>query len=163
MTVDIHFWEIACFVIFVGLFIKPIISGINKALLSYRTEVEGKLNDATNLRIEAENFYKQYKNINRILTKKSKQILLNTEENIRILTEQTNEKIETQIAIRKKMHADKIAVTEAETLVRLKTEAINKAMRVTELYLQKNRLDKLTEKEIDNSINLIDSRYFSKS
>lgn len=158
MHFGIHFWELACFVTFIALIFKPVKNAIKSSLKDYSNTVKGKISEATALRKEAEKFLQQYQQANTKFTAKSKQILLNTEDNIKILTNESKAKLEEQIETRKKMHVEKIAIGQKDQLLRLKTRAVERAIEICKLHLREHSEKTISSTELNRTLDLIDSK-----
>lgn len=155
MLLNTGFWEIACFVIFVALIFRPLKNFANSSLLTYSNTIKNKIDEATALRLEAERFLAQYQADHKRISDKSKQILANTDENINLIASEFETKLRDQIATKKRMYQEKIAVQHKERLLQLKVQAIQDAVIATKSYLQANVTKTLNPEEISSVLQLV--------
>lgn len=159
MVLNAGFWEIICFVLFVLLVYRPIKNATGSSLMAYSGAIRSKIGDATALREEAERFLEQYKAEHKKFSAKSKQILKNTEENIKLLTKEAAAKLAEQITTKQRMHQEKIALQHKEKILQMKLQAIESAVVATKAYLRDNATKSLLSEEIDSSLQLYTSSF----
>lgn len=150
-----HFWELVSFTIFVLLLIKPLKNAISQYLKDYSNSIRTKFEEAKTLRIEAEAFLADYKQAHIKFTAKSEQIIKNTDENIAILSKQASEKLEEQLETKKRLHKEKLVISQKDKLMELKTDAIYRALKIVKLYLQDHASDNISASDISETLSMI--------
>jgi F0F1-type ATP synthase membrane subunit b/b' len=148
-------WEIISFLIFVVLAYKPIKNQIITSLKNYSQTIKDKLAESTALRQEAEKHIEFYQKEHKRLSEKSKTILENTEENIKLLITNSQTKLDEQIATKKRMHKEKIMIHEKEQIANLKLRAVNQALAILKAYLKDHCNATLTSDKIKTTLQLI--------
>lgn len=149
-----HFWEALSVILFILIFFKPIKQALLGFLDKYIGEISERVQEAEELRKNAEKIFHHYQKAHREFVQKSQLISQSSKENIKKISLDAKKRLESQISIQKELHKERIRLYEIETLNTLRKNALLKAFITVQQHLEKH-VHKPTEAQINKSISLI--------
>lgn len=153
-----HFWEAVCFLIFLILLYKPVTKFILSYLDKYSDNIKNKIIDSENIRVEAEKAIKFYEKRRDSLRQLVSEIYKNTTDNINKLLEVNQKKLELQIAIKMKMHEQKLKIYEKEQINEIKIEVLTKSLFIVQKYLTDNKPKKINDQYLSEVMDVTNNK-----
>lgn len=152
------FWVAVAFLILVGLIAKPAGKAVLKALDARTDRIRATLDDATELREEAQHLLADYQRKQRDAAKEIDDLIASAQAESRNLAAEATAKMEEALRRREQLARDKIAQAEAEALQQVRDTAIDLAIAATR-RLMADRLDEqAAARLVDNAIAEIPTR-----
>ena len=153
---DSSFFVALSFLIFVGLVIymglpRMIISALDKR----SADIQDELDEARNLREEAQKLLaKEKKNLDKA-AEESKNLIKKAKQQVDEMTKKAEESLKEDIERKKKIAELKIEQAETEALNDVKSRVANLSFEITKNYLSKNLDKKVSKSILDDSISEI--------
>lgn len=132
-----EFWVGVGFVVFVALAFRPVFRAIAGMLDTRAARIKAELDEATQLRDQAQQLLTEYQRKQREAMREAAGILAHAKDEAARLKAEAAASIEATLARREKMALDKIAQAEAQALKEVRNEAIDVAVAAAERVLAK--------------------------
>ena len=158
MFSDPTFWVAVGFVIFVVTAGRPIMAKIGGALDNRAAEIAGKLEEAKNLREEAQAALANYQRLQRDAAAEAEAILAHASEEAERLRAAAEENLAQTLKRREEAALDKIAAAEARALQDVRNRAVDVAMAATEKLVVDAMSDEVRQKVTKAAIDDLPSR-----
>ncbi len=146
-------WVAAAFVIFVALAAKPIGRAIAGGLDARAARIRGQLDEARNLRDEAERLLAEHQRKQIAAAKEAEAIIARAREEAERIRAEASANLEAAFARREKMALDKIAQAEAQAAADVRNQAVDVALAAAARLLKENidagKADGLIEASIE--------------
>ncbi|MEK6733809.1 MAG: hypothetical protein AABY27_01740 [Pseudomonadota bacterium] len=152
MSFDAEFWVAFSIIFFIALTFKPIKNSIIRILNDKTDSIRQKINEATNLKYEAESLLSEYQNRFRNATNEAKDILKSTEKEIAYMHERAKKELAKKIHYKRLVISTKIKNIESKYLNEYRMKAFSIAIFTTISLLKKKEFKKLNSQIILNSI-----------
>ncbi len=150
MFQDPTFWVAVSFVILIGAAGRQIYRAITGGLDKRAAEIRRQLDEAEQLRVEAQNMLAEYKRKQRDAEKEAQEML----EHARVESQRLREKVEEDLGValkrREELAVEKIAQAEAAAIKEVRSQAIGLAMAATAQVLS-DKLDQTTASDLVQS------------
>ncbi len=143
------FWVAVAFAIFVLILAKPIWSFTIRTLDGKINEIEASIEEATNLKEEAQDLLARYKRKLSGAEKESEDIIARAREDAVALKAQMNQDLEFSLNRREKLALDRISQAENDATEEVRAMVIDVALSATRQLLIEN----IDEKKVDDLIN----------
>ena len=154
MLHDPTFWVAVAFVIFFAAVGRKIAGALNGALGARAEAIRKEIEEAQNLREEAQHLLAEYKRKQRDALSEAEEILAHAKLEAKRLTTQAEQDLEAALRRREQAAMDKIAQAEAKALQEVRNQAVDVAMAATAKLLESNmdqaRANSLVEQSIQN-------------
>lgn len=141
MLQDPTFWVAVAFVIFIACTVKPMYRAFAGGLDKRAQEIRRQLDEAEQLRVEAQNMLAEYKRKQRDVEKESQEML----EHARVESQRLREKVEEDLTValkrREQLAVEKIEQAEAAAIKEVRNQAVGLAVAATAQVLS-DKLDK---------------------
>lgn len=147
-----EFWVAIGFIILVGGLYKPAGKAIGGALDGRAAKIKSSLDEAAELREEAQHLLAEYQRKQRDAVKELEEILARAREEAKHLAEEAEKNLERSMARREEMARDKIAMAEAEALQQVRELAIDVALTAARKLITDNLDDTRANQLIDTAI-----------
>ena len=158
MFSDPTFWAAVGFVIFVVAAGRPIMAKIGGALDNRAAEIAGKLEEAKNLREEAQAALANYQRLQRDAAAEAEAILAHASEEAERLRAAAEENLAQTLKRREEAALDKIAAAEARALQDVRNRAVDVAMAATEKLVVDAMSDEVRQKVTKAAIDDLPTR-----
>ena len=158
MFSDPTFWVAVGFVIFVVVAGRPIMAKIGAALDNRAAEIAAKLEEAKNLREEAQAALANYQRLQRDAAAESEAILSHASEEADRLRAAAEENLAQTLKRREEAALDKIAAAEARALQDVRNRAVDVAMAATEKLVVDAMSDEVRQKVTKAAIDDLPTR-----
>ncbi|MEC7515268.1 MAG: F0F1 ATP synthase subunit B [Pseudomonadota bacterium] len=158
MFSDPTFWVAVGFVIFVVAAARPIMAKIGGALDNRAAEIAGKLEEAKNLREEAQAALANYQLLQRDAAAEAEAILAHASEEAERLRAAAEENLAQTLKRREEAALDKIAAAEARALQDVRNRAVDVAMAATEKLVVDAMSDEVRQKVTKAAIDDLPTR-----
>jgi F-type H+-transporting ATPase subunit b len=135
-----EFWLLVAFVIFVGLMAKPVWRKVTAGLDARAAEIAAELDEARQLREEAQATLASYQRKQRDAAKEAEDIIAHAQEEAARLTQAAEKTLADIIKRHEALTVDKIALAQARAVEEVKAEAVEIALAATRRLLEE-RLD----------------------
>ena len=146
------FWVAVAFVIFILIFAKPawnfIVTGLDKKI----NQIEASIEEATNLREEAQDLLASYKRKLADAEKESEDIISQARDEATALKRQMTKELEIALNRREKLALDRISQAENDATVEVRTTITDIALSATRQLLIENITDAKADDLINTSI-----------
>lgn len=152
MLHDPVFWTAVGFVILVALAGKSIAKSIAGGLDVRAERIKATLDEAANLRTEAQSLLAEYQRRQRDALKESEQIVTHAKTEAKRLAEKAAADLETALKRREQMAMEKIAQAEAEALRQVRETAVDLAVLAARALIAEKMTAERTGKLVDNAI-----------
>jgi F-type H+-transporting ATPase subunit b len=149
---DPTFWVGLSTIIVFTLLAKPISKFLNQVLDQRAKKIEKQLNEAKNLKIEAEKLVQEYNDKKEKAEIEAEKIIKETKENIEIIKAKTIEKLNKDMEKKEADAINKIAMAESQVIKEVTDRAIEIAMEATKKAISEHLDDKQKDKLIEESI-----------
>ena len=150
MFQDPAFWVAVSFVILIAAAGRQVYRGITGGLDKRAVEIRRQLDEAEELRVEAQKMLAEYKRKQRDAEQEAQEML----DHARVESQRLREKVEQDLAAalkrREELAVEKIAQAEAAAIKEVRTQAIGLAMAATAKVLT-DKLDKKTASDLVQS------------
>ena len=147
-----EFWVGMAFVLVVVVLAKPISKFVKNALTKRKENIIAKINEAEKLRDDAQELLAQYERKFLHAKDEAKEILDNSTEEIKNLTEYELQKMEKELVVKQKEVEALIDATIEKTKNEINELACEKSVNIVKTFVARNIDEKQHSKLIDNSI-----------
>ncbi len=131
-------WVAVAFLIFVGFAAKPAMKAIGSALDARAARIKAELDEARNLREEAQHMLADYQRKLRDAVKETEMLLAHAREEAELQRTEAMANFEVTMARREKMALEKIAQAELQAVAEVRNQAVDLAMAAATRLLQEN-------------------------
>ncbi len=152
MFADPTFWVAISFVLFVALVAKMVWQKATVALDARADEIRQRLEEAQNLREEAQAAKANYQRLQRDALKEAEAILAHAREEAKRMREEAEQKLEASLARREQLAVEKIAAAESKALQDVREQMVDLAVAATRKLIETNIDDKVRSRLIDDSV-----------
>lgn len=152
MFADPTFWVAISFVLFVALVAKMVWQKATVALDARADEIRQRLEEAQNLREEAQAAKANYQRLQRDALKEAEAILAHAREEAKRMREEAEQKLEASLARREQLAVEKIAAAESKALQDVREQMVDLAVAATRKLIEANIDDKVRSRLIDDSV-----------
>lgn len=154
---DSHVWYIFSFLIFAGIVVKYGVPAFNKLLDGRIEQIKKDLEEAENLRVEAQEMLAQYQRKHRDAVKESEKIIKTAKESAQQFKEKAESDIDEMMNRREQQLEDRLDRMKQNAINEIQAHAADLAMNATrQIIIEK--LDKKTNaKLVDEAIGNIDA------
>jgi len=142
---DPTFWVLIAFVIFIGAAGWPITKAITAGLDKRADKIRADMEEAENLREEAQDLLASYQRKQRDAVAEAEAIVNHAKEESQRLLQHGQERLEAALERRKKLAMERIEQAEAQALDRVRANTVDIALDATRTFLA----DKFTGKKAD--------------
>lgn len=149
---DPTFWVLVAFVIFVAAFARPITRAITAALDKRADKIRADLDEAEQLREEAQDLFANYQRKQRDAAKEAEAIISHAHEEAERILQHGKERIEESLGRREQQALERIARAEAQALTDVKSHTIDVAIEATRVYIADNLKGKEADALIEAAI-----------
>ena len=132
---DPTFWVLVAFVIFVAAFGRMIARGIAQGLDKRADKIRADLDEAEQLREEAQDLLAGYQRKQRNAIKEAEAIIAHAKEEQERILQHGKERIEESLARREQLAMERIARAEAQAIADVKLRTIDVAIEATRAYI----------------------------
>ncbi len=146
------FWVAVAFVIFVGLVFKKVRDGLNAALDGRAERIKAQLDEAKQLREDAQAALAEYQRKLRDATEEANAIVEHAKVEAERLREHARADQEQALKRREQLAVEKIAQAEAEALEQVRNQAVDLAVAATARLLAESMDKNQAERLIDAAI-----------
>lgn len=152
MFQDPTFWVAVAFVITVAAVFKPIARTFSKLLDDRILRIRQQLDEAQELREEAQKVLAEYKRMQRDAVGEAERILVQAKQEAQHLREQAERDLEAQLARREKLALEKIEQAEANALQEVRDRTVDIAIAASAKLLADKIDESKAESLIDDAI-----------
>jgi F-type H+-transporting ATPase subunit b len=153
---DTNFWVLVSFVVFLALFFRYGLDSIINMLDQRSQKIRDELDEAEQLRIEAQEMLANYKRKQQNAEEEADRILAEAKDKAKRLVDQAEKELEQAIEKQKKQAEDRIKSAEQKALLDIRREVSDIAIKASEDIL-KSRLNRIDHDPLVNqSIDQID-------
>ena len=153
MFQDPTFWVAVAFLITVAAIFKPLSRAVLKGLDDRSDRIRQQLDEAQNLREEAQKSLAEYKRMQRDAVKEAEQIVANAKSEAENLRSEAERKLALQLERREKLAMEKIEQAEANAIKEVRDRAVDLAVaatgRLLESHVDGAKSDALVDQSID--------------
>ena len=147
------FWVGLCFFLFLGFLVYLKVPGMIADSLDKRAEtIRQELEEARQLREEAQGLLAEYERKQRSAEKEAESIITLAKEEAEALAAETRENLKTTLERRMKLAEEKIARAEEQALNDVRTTAVNVAISAAEQIIGDKMTPAASKKLVDQSI-----------
>lgn len=146
------FWVGISTIIVFTMLAKPIAKFLNQVLDERAKKIEEQLNEAKNLKIEAEKLVQEYNDKKAQADIEAEKIIKQTKENIEIIKTKTLDKLNKEMEKKEADAINKIAMAENQVIREITNKAIEIAMEATKKTISEHLDDEQRDKLIEQSI-----------
>ncbi|TAF76532.1 MAG: hypothetical protein EAZ52_04100 [Alphaproteobacteria bacterium] len=136
MVVDESMIVAVAFATMLFLGLRPFIAFLNKNLDARSARIDKELKDATRLREEAQHMMSEYERKCREVEQEAQQMLAQAEHNVVLLKQNAEKQLKDAVAARIAVAHQQIALMEEQIIQEMKTQAIERSVRVTQHVIQ---------------------------
>lgn len=158
MFADPTFWVAVSFVLFVVLVARMVWQKATAALDARAEEIRRRLEEAQNLREEAQAAKANYQRLQRDALKEAETILAHARDEAKRMREDAAGKLEAALARREQLAVEKIAAAEAKALQDVREQMVDLAMAATRQLIETNIDDKVRSRLVANAVAEIPTR-----
>jgi len=152
LLVDDYFWYTIAFLMFVGVLIKYALPVINKLLDARIAGIIKNLEEAENLRVEAQEMLAQYQRKHRDALQESQKIIDVAKENAEQYRKNAQAELEATMKLREEQLTARLERMEQNAIGEIQTYAAQLAMKAAQQLIE-DKLDKKTNvKLVDDAI-----------
>ncbi|NQU60458.1 MAG: F0F1 ATP synthase subunit B [Rhodospirillales bacterium] len=149
---DPTFWVAVAFVIFVGAMAKPAGKLITGSLDTRSDKIRADLEEAENLREEAQDLLATYQRKQRDAIQEAEAMIVQAQTEAERLIQQGRERLEAVLERREKLAMDRIAQAEVQAIDTVRAKTVDIALNATRGFLADQLKDKQAEALIDAAI-----------
>lgn len=153
---DEYFWYTISFVMFVGFLWKKALPIINSLLDGRIAQIIKNLEEAENLRVEAQEMLAQYQRKHRDALQESQKIIDTAKENARQYKEKALADLETTMKAREEQLTERLERMEQNAIGHIQTYAAELAMQAARQIIEENLDKKTNVKLVDDAIKSIE-------
>ena len=157
MFADPQFWVAVSFVLFIAVIFNPVRKILISSLDAQIKEIKSKIDEAENLKNEAQKTLSELKNRESEVEKEIKELKINSEKKIVELKELYSKKLSEQIEKRKILAENKIEQLVRDTNISIKNYITSVAIEATKNILQNNLTNENKSNLINESIKDLDT------
>ena len=159
LLANVTFWVFVSFVLFMALLAYNKVPKMIAGMLDERAEsIRKELEEAAELREEAQKLLADYQRKQREAEKEAEDIIAQAKEEAQLLKAETEKTLEEQIERRTKLAEDKIAQAEVQALADVKNIAATAAAGAARTLLKDNLDDGAANKLIEDSLGEVKSK-----
>lgn len=147
------FWLTIAFVIFVALLARPVWSRVTTALDARSAAIETELEEARQLREEAQATLASYQRKQRDAAKEAERLLAQAQDEAKRMTEQAEKSLGDTLKRLEILTTEKIAQAQTRALDEVRAEAVEIALAATERLLRERMDETHADALIDQAIN----------
>jgi F-type H+-transporting ATPase subunit b len=151
-----EFWVAVAFVIFIVLTARPIGRAIAKALDARSVRIKAQLDEARNLREEAERLLTENQRRQREALREAEDIIAHAQSEAERMRRDSAAALKASLARREKQALDKIAQAEAEATAEVRRQAVDVAIAAASRLLSESIDERRNEALVDTAIAQID-------
>lgn len=152
------FWVAVAFVIFVGLTFKPLGKAMGGGLDKRRDQIRQELEEAAQLREEAQRTLAEYKKMQNEAAREAEQLIEHTVVEAGRLRDQAEKDLEAALKRREQAAVEKIAQAEAKAIAEVRSRAVDIAIAATGKLLEEKLDPARADAFIDQSIEELRSK-----
>lgn len=145
-------WLLVAFAIFVGFMAKPVWVKITGGLDERSARIQAELEEARQLREEAQAALANYQRKQRDAAKEAEEILRHAEEEAKRLTAEAEKTLEETLKRREALARERIAQAEARAIEEVKDEAVEVALAATRALITERLDPAKAERLIDEAV-----------
>lgn len=153
-----EFWVAVSFVLFVVLVARMVWQKATAALDARADEIRRRLEEAQNLREEAQAAKANYQRLQRDALQEAEAILAHAREEAKRMREEAAAKLETALARREQLAVEKIAAAEAKALQDVREQMVDLAMAATRRLIETNIDDQIRSRLVADAVAEIPAR-----
>ncbi len=157
MFADPQFWVAVSFVLFIAVIFNPVRKILISSLDTQIKEIKSKIDEAENLKNEAQKTLSELKTRESEVEKEIKELKINSEKKIVELKELYSKKLSEQIEKRKILAENKIEQLVRDTNISIKNYITSVAIEATKNILQNNLTNENKSNLINESIKDLDT------
>lgn len=157
MLADTNFWYVLSFILFAALVLKLGMPALNAMLDSRIAQIKNDLEEAENLRVEAQEMLAQYQRKHRDAVKEAEGILSKARENAEKFKENAEKELSEVIARREAQLEDRLKRMEQNAINEIQTYAAELAMNAAQQIIVDNLDKKANAALVDKAIKDIDA------
>jgi F-type H+-transporting ATPase subunit b len=147
------FWLAVAFVIFVALLARPVWSRMTTALDARAAAIETELEEARQLREEAQATLASYQRKQRDAAKEGEKLLAQAQDEAKRLTAQAEKNLDETLKRLEALTTEKIAQAQTRALDEVRAEAVEIALAATERLLRERMDESHADALVDQAIN----------
>lgn len=147
-----EFWLAVAFVIFIGLLAKPVWKRATTALDARAAAIAAELEEARQLREEAQAALASYQRKQRDAAKEAERLLAHAQDEAKRLTAQAEKSLEETLARHRALTEEKIAQAQARAMDEVRAEAVEIALAATERLLRERMSETHADRLVDRAI-----------
>ncbi len=152
LLADEYFWYTIAFIMFMTVLWKYALPVINQQLDTRIAQIIKNLEEAENLRTEAQEMLAQYQRKHRDALQESQSIIETAKENARQYREKAQAELEAMMEIREKQLTSRLERMEQNAISEIQTYAAELAIKAARQIIEKNLDKKTNAKLIDAAI-----------
>jgi F-type H+-transporting ATPase subunit b len=153
---DDYFWYTISFLLFLGVLLKYAVPVITQQLDARIAQIIKNLEEAENLRIEAQEMLAQYQRKHRDALKESQKIIDIAKENARQYKENALLELEAVMKVREEQLIVRLERMEQSAIVEIQTFAADLAMKAAKQIIEESLDKKTNTKLVDDAIKSIE-------
>jgi len=158
MLSDPTFWVAVSFVLFVVLIAKMVWQKATAALDARADEIRRRLEEAQNLREEAQAAKANYQRLQRDALKEAEAILAHARDEAKRMREEGEAKLEVSLARREQLAVEKIAAAEVKALQDVREQMVDLAIAASRQLIVSNMNDKVRSRLVADAVSEIPTR-----
>ena len=158
MLSDPTFWVAVSFVLFVVLIAKMVWQKATAALDARADEIRRRLEEAQNLREEAQAAKANYQRLQRDALKEAEAILAHARDEAKRMREEGEAKLEVSLARREQLAVEKIAAAEVKALQDVREQMVDLAIAATRQLIVANMTDSVRARLVTDAVAEIPTR-----
>ena len=158
MLSDPTFWVAVSFVLFVVLIAKMVWQKATAALDARADEIRRRLEEAQNLREEAQAAKANYQRLQRDALKEAEAILAHARDEAKRMREEGEAKLEVSLARREQLAVEKIAAAEVKALQDVRKQMVDLAIAATRQLIVENMTDSVRARLVTDAVAEIPTR-----
>ena len=152
MLEDPTFWVAIAFIVFVGLAARPVSGALFQALDARADRIRGEIEEAQNLREEAQKLLAEYKRKQRDALKEAEEIAAHAGIEAERLQKQAEQDLEASLKRREATAVDKIAQAETEAIKEVRHQAVDLAVAATARLISESLDEEKAGAMIDQAV-----------
>lgn len=147
-----EFWLAVAFLIFIGALSRPVWRRLTGALDARSAAIAAELEEARQLREEAQATLASYQRKQRDAAKDAERMLAHAQEEAKRLTVETEKSLEATLARHRALAEEKIAQAQARAMDEVRAEAVEIALAATERLLRERMTEAHGDALVDRAI-----------
>lgn len=157
LFLDSHFWYVLSFLVFAAIILKFGMPALNAMLDTRIKQIKDDLEQAENLRVEAQEMLAQYQRKHRDAVKEAEEILATAKENAEKFKQTAEEELNATMERKEQQLNDKIQRMQQNALNEIQSYAAGLAMEAAQQIIANNINKKVGSALVDKSIENIES------